>query len=141
MNEENVILTILTLLMLLTIFFMINHFVQTKKHYYMSYDGVFKLVYIHQTDESKTSLNTKARLNVNENLYLDIEYFVGFVHIYIWKRENGEWKKVETIDEDIWNSANGLFKIKGPWKTEIIEYLKNEYENKSKDIVEYDLTS
>ena len=141
MNEDNTILTILISMMLLIIFFMIKHFVQTKKHYYMSYDGVFKLVYLHQTKESENSLCTEAKLNVNENLYLDIEYFVGFVHIHIWKKESGDWKKVETINEDIWNSSNGLFKIKGPWKTEIIEYLKNEYENKSKEIVEYDLTS
>jgi hypothetical protein len=78
-------------------------------------------------ENDKVGLFTKSNLSVNENLKLEIEYFVGFVEIIISVKQDNEWTEKEIISEDIWDKANGLFKIKGPWKTEIQMFLKNEY--------------
>jgi hypothetical protein len=133
MNELKEGFLIFALPLLLIVFFWIKYYLKVKKHYYMSYDGVLKIAFIHSAKENKEEIHTEAKLNVSEHLYLDVEYFVGFVKIYIWQKEDGKWNNVEIINEDIWNRNNGLFKIKGPWKDEIIEYFKKEFNEEIKN--------
>jgi hypothetical protein len=126
---------IFTLPLLLILFLWVKYYLKVKKHYYMSYDGVLEIAFIHSTKKNKEKIHTEAKLSVSEHLYLDVEYFVGFVKIFIWQKEDGKWNNVETINEDIWNKNNSLFKIKGPWKDEINKYFKKEYNEKNKDSI------